>query len=366
MQAESVFDELQQVIEINSHTKNKAGVDRNGEIFSDWLHALGFSMQRHRREHIGDHLHFQSSKAPGPKLLLLGHLDTVFPEKTFVDFKQDENWIYGPGVCDMKGGNHVALSALRNIFKSQGGIKNIDMLLVSDEETGSDDSKKLTASLATQYDACLVFEAAGKNGEVVIGRKGVGTFNIEITGKPAHAGNHYSEGINANLAAAKMIIALTELTDLSKQSTVNVGKMQGGIGANTISPKASLLAEIRYTLTTEKARLLLALDKIITDAQISGVQVNVTGGIQRDVMEPTEQQSALISHIENLIGEPLPTEKRGGVSDANIVSAVGVPTIDGFGPFGDGDHTRDERACKKSFQKRIEQVTKVLAFYNAR
>ena len=364
MHNDAVFDELQQVIEINSHTKNKAGVDRNGEIFTSWMQELGFSTQRHSRDTIGDHLHFQSNKVNGPKLLLLGHLDTVFPENTFVDFKQDQQWVYGPGVCDMKGGNHVALTALRNTYANRGGINNIDMLLVSDEETGSDDSKLLTADLAKQYDACLVFEAAGKNGEVVIGRKGVGTFNIEIIGKPSHAGNHYADGINANLAAAKVLIALTQLTDLEKHSTVNVGKMHGGIGANTISPSAQLIVEIRYILSSEKERMLRALDAILTEAQLSGVQIQLTGGIQRDVMEPNAAQSAFISQIEQLIGETLPTEKRGGVSDANIVSAAGVPTIDGFGPFGDGDHTRNERACKKSFIKRVEQVTKVLSFYN--
>ncbi len=359
-----LFDELKQVIEINSHTKNKLGVDQNGEVFSAWMKELGYLVERHERKNIGDHLHFKAPRVAGPKLLLLGHLDTVFPNKTFTKFSQDEHWIYGPGVCDMKGGNHVALAALRNTYARQNGINNIDMLLVSDEETGSDDSKMLTAQIAKNYDACIVFEAAGKNGEVVIGRKGVGTFSIEITGKPAHAGNHYGDGINANLAAAKMLIALTELTNLTKQSTVNVGKMQGGIGANTISPTANLLVEIRYTESAEKERMLSALDQIICDAQISGVKVNLTGGIQRDVMEPTRSQAEFIKHIEFLIGEALPTEKRGGVSDANIVAAAGVPTLDGFGPFGDGDHTAKERACKTSFKKRIEQVTRILNFYN--
>jgi len=139
------FDELQKIIEINSWTKNKEGVDQNGEIFAYWMQELGYSLSRYPREEIGDHLHLISSHREGKKLLLLGHLDTVFPPDTFEEFKQDDEWIYGPGVCDMKGGNYVALEALRNAYRAYGEIHNIDFLLVSDEETGSDDSKHLSS-----------------------------------------------------------------------------------------------------------------------------------------------------------------------------------------------------------------------------
>jgi glutamate carboxypeptidase len=139
------FSELQSIIEINSWTKNKEGVDRNGEIFAFWMEALDYKLTRYPREEIGDHLHLTSSHREGKKLLLLGHLDTVFPPDTFENFTEDEEWIYGPGVCDMKGGNYVALQALRNAYQKYGEIHNIDFLLVSDEETGSDDSKHLSA-----------------------------------------------------------------------------------------------------------------------------------------------------------------------------------------------------------------------------
>ena len=109
------FDELKKIIEINSWTKNKEGVDKNGEIFAYWLEELGYELTRYPRETIGDHLHFTSKQKDGKKLLLLGHIDTVFPPDTFENFKEDEEWIYGPGVCDMKGGNFVALKALREV-----------------------------------------------------------------------------------------------------------------------------------------------------------------------------------------------------------------------------------------------------------
>ena len=357
------FKELSSIIEINSYTKNKAGVDKHGRVFAEWMENLGYSTHRHTRETIGDHLHFTTPKREGRKVLLLGHLDTVFPENTFEAFSEDQDWIYGPGVCDMKGGNYVALTALRDIHKKYGSIYNIDMLLVSDEETGSDDSKFLTVELAKDYDTCLVFEAAGVDNEVVIARKGVGTIHLDFTGKAAHAGNKYIEGCNANLAAAQTLIALTELTNLKAGTTVNAGKMKGGIGANTISPHAQLAVEFRFTCASERDRVLTAIEHLIDNPGVSGVTVTMSGGIQREVMESTEKQQQLLKEIEQVLGYALPTEKRGGVSDANTASSVGIPTLDGFGPFGDGDHTIHERACKASFEKRINEVTKILSHF---
>ena len=355
------FDELKRHIAINSWTKNKEGVDAYGDMIAYEFERLGMELVRYPREDIGDHLHLVSPKKEGKQLLLLGHLDTVFPPGTFETWKEDDAWIYGPGVCDMKGGNWVALQALRRVNERYGHIANIDMLLVSDEETGSDDSKHLTAELAPEYDYCMVFEAAGVNDEVVVARKGVGTFFVDIEGIAAHAGNHYAKGADANLEAAITLQKLAALTDLEKESTVNVGRIEGGIGANTVSPEAHLTFEIRYTQTTERDRLLAAINAIVAQSYVKGTTSVLRGGIQRDVMEPTAAQQAFIEAIERLCNVTLPTEKRGGVSDANIVAAAGVPTLDGWGPYGDGDHTVHERAKKASFEGRIELVSKIFS-----
>jgi len=327
---------------------------------SQWLTDLGFSHTCYERENIGNHNLYSSPKTEGRKILLLGHNDTVFPQGKFETYSEDEAWVYGPGVCDMKGGNMVALQALRNLYEKNKKIENIDFLLVSDEETGSDDSKKLSSELASNYDYCFVFEAAGENLEVVTGRKGVGTFTIDIEGKASHAGVRYEAGINANLEASHKLIALTALTNLEIGTTVNVGKISGGIGANTISPTAQLLLELRYTKNSERDRLLQSLEKITNTPYVKGTKSTLSGRIQRDVMEENETQKRLITKIEALSGEKLPTEQRGGVSDANIIASKGVTTIDGFGPFGDGDHTLHERALKSSFEQRINLMTQIL------
>lgn len=356
----SYFDDLKTIININSYTKNKVGVDEVSAYMTRWLKDLGFTHKSFERQEIGNHNLYCSVKKEGIKILLLGHNDTVFPQGKFENFSEDETWVYGPGVCDMKGGNMVALQALRNLYEENHTIENIDFLLVSDEESGSDDSKALTSKLAKEYDLCFVFEAAGENLEVVTGRKGVGTFTMEIEGKASHAGVRYAHGINANLEAAYKLIELTKLTNLELGTTVNVGQIEGGIGANTISPSAKLLLELRYTKNSERDRLLKALKEISNHNYVEGTKTVLSGDIQRDVMEPNEAQVTLIKNIEKITNITLKTESRGGVSDANIVASQGVTTLDGFGPFGDGDHTVQERALKSSFDERIALMTDIL------
>ena len=355
--------DLKKVVDVNSFTKNKAGVDKVGLIFDGWLSDLGFSVEVYQRELIGEHRHYTSTKKEGKKLLLLGHIDTVFPEGKFESFSEDETWVYGPGVCDMKGGNIVALEALRQLKADGIEIANVDVLFVSDEETGSDDSKLLTAKLASVYDYCLVYEAAGEHGEVVTGRKGVGTFFVDITGVAKHAGNFYADGVDANLEAAIKLQKLVALTDLSKGTTVNVGKFEGGIGANTISPHAHLTFELRYKTTAERERVLTAINEIVTTSYVTGSTSTLSGGIQRDVMMSSDASFGFVKDIERITGTKLPTEERGGVSDANIVSSCGVITLDGMGPFGDGDHTVHERANKQSFEERIALSKSLIGYF---
>ena len=348
-------NDLKKVVEINSYTKNKEGVNLVGEIFDEWFEALGFETTIYKRDHIGDHRHYKSLYVKNsPKLLLLGHIDTVFPPGKFEYFTEDDEWVYGPGVCDMKGGNIVLLEALRQLTCKDLKIQNIDILFVSDEETGSDDSKYLTVELAREYDYCFVYEAAGVNLELVTGRKGVGTFFMDVEGKAAHAGNHYSDGCDANLELSYKLQSLVALTNLEKGTTVNIGKIEGGIGANTISPHAKMIFELRYKLLKERDRVLKEIESIIQRSFVDGTTSTLGGGIQRDVMQTSALSLELLKKIEIITKHSISYEERGGVSDANIVSSCGVVTLDGFGPYGDGDHTIKERARKSSFISRIE------------
>ena len=356
--------DLESVVKINSYTKNKRGVDRVGLLFDTWLEGLGYTPKIYKRDAIGNHRHYLSSHDKfSKKLLLLGHLDTVFPQGKFEEYRVDKKWVYGAGVCDMKGGNIVLVEALRALKKEGLDIRNIDILFVSDEESGSDDSKHLTAELAKNYDYCFVYEAAGKNMEVVTARKGVGTFFIDIEGKAAHAGNHYSDGYDANLELSYKLQELVKLTDLKKGTTVNVGKIEGGIGANTISPHAHMVFELRYTTIDERQRVLNAVNHIVNTSYVSGTKSKLSGGIQRDVMQQSCESLDLLEDIKRISSQEILHEARGGVSDANIVSSCGVVTLDGFGPYGDGDHTVHERADKQSFVSRIDLSKKLFQYF---
>ena len=273
--------DLEKIVNINSYTQNKDGVDKVGEVFDTWFTSLSYKKTIYERSTIGNHRYYRSNYDKNSKrLLLLGHIDTVFPPQKFENYTESKDWVYGPGVCDMKGGNIVALEALRELLKENIEIKNIDVLLVSDEETGSDDSKYITEKIAKKYDYCFVYEAAGENLEVVTGRKGVGTFFIEIEGKAAHAGNNYMQGIDANLEATYKLQKLVQLTNMEKATTLNVGKIEGGIGANTISPYAKITFELRYKFSNEKKRVLDEIEKIVKKSYIKGTKSTLRGGIQ--------------------------------------------------------------------------------------
>lgn len=358
----SMLKRLKKLVEINSYTANKNGVDAVGRQCESWLKPLGFRSQPFVRQHVGDHLLLTTPRVDGERILLLGHLDTVFAPGTFDSFCQDDLWVYGPGVCDMKGGLIVAIEALEQVFHRHGTLNNIDFLLVSDEETGSDDSKTLTQQLAPDYHYCFVLEAAGQNMELVTARKGVGTFTLEIGGRKSHSGTAIERGIDANREAADKLLSLYALSDAELGTTVNVGKITGGTGANTVSGASSLLFEIRFASHAEKVRLLTGIEQLVATSVIQGTTLQLSGLIQRDVMEETSQQLHLLRRIGQISGQMLAPEHRGGVSDANLTAQMGVLTLDGFGPLGDGDHTLDERAFISSFSSRIDLLVKVINY----
>lgn len=157
--------------------------------------------------------------------------------------------------------------------------------------------------------------------------------------------------------------ALVKLTDLEKGTTVNVGKIEGGIGANTISPHAKMTFELRYKEASERDRVLASIEEIVNHSFVTGTTATLSGGIQRDVMQTSQASLALLEKIKAVTAQEIASEERGGVSDANIVSSCGVVTLDGFGPYGDGDHTVKERALKSSFVSRIEMSRKLFEYF---
>ncbi len=360
------LDLLLSLVEVNSYTGNRDGVNRVGDIVAGFLGGLGFAETRFARERIGDHRLF-TRPGVGRQILFSCHLDTVFPpELGFDRCLVGEEITTGPGVVDMKGGITVLLHTLKMLDALSARPRAaLSVFFAADEETGSEDARDLVEAAARGKDYALVFECGGANGEVVSARKGVGTFRVDIEGKAAHAGNDYLRGVNANLEAAHKLIAIQGLTDLERGTTVNVGRVEGGIGANTISPSASLVVDVRYTAPAEAERVVARLGEIAAASYVPSSRATLSGRIQRPVMVETDATRAFVELVSAASGGVVRAEKRGGVSDANLVAAVGVPTLDGLGPIGGKDHTVEEYMVTQSLFDRIELLAKVLARLDA-
>lgn len=363
---DEVLRTLVELVEINSYTGNPAGVNRVGDHVAGFLRALGFEETRFPRQAIGDHRLFTRG-GTGKKVLFSCHLDTVFPpEMGFDRCHVGEERTTGPGVIDMKGGVVVLLHALKMLEAlGQRPPGAHEVFFASDEETGSEDARELVERQAKGKDYALCFECGGSQGQVVSARKGVGTFRIDVEGKAAHAGNDYLSGVNANLEAARKLIEIQGLTDLPKGTTVNVGQISGGIGANTISPKAQLVIDVRYTVPTEAERVVSVLQAEVRRAFVPGARSVLSGRIQRPVMVETDATRAFVALVREASGGALEAEKRGGVSDANLIAAQGVPTLDGFGPSGAKDHTADEYMVTRTLFERIELLARLLGRLDA-
>ena len=352
---------LKRIVEVNSFTRNPEGVDRVGEIVACFLKELGFDEQRIEMEGLGAQQVF-TRPGNGKKLLFLTHKDTVFPpESGFVDFRVEGDKAFGPGVIDMKGGITVLLCTLKMLRDLDlPGDRDYTLTAVSDEEAGSEDSRAITEDAARGKDYVFGFECGGEGGELASARKGVGTFFIDIEGRAAHAGHSYTQGISANLELAHKTIAVHGLTDLEKGTTLNVGEVRGGIGANTISPSARLVIDLRFEMAGEGKRIKEELAGISETSFVQGTRSVFSGIIQRPVMVETDETRVFLDIIREAAGEEIASESRGGVSDANFTAALGVPTLDGFGPIGGDDHRPSEYMVVDSLFERIVLLAGVL------
>ena len=346
---------------INSHTGNRDGVNCVGEVVAGFLGGLGFEQQRFERQAIGDHRLFTRA-GRGKPILFSCHLDTVFPLSLGFDrCVVGDPVTTGPGVIDMKGGIVVLLHTLKMLEQlGRRPPSSYSIFFSSDEETGSEDARELVERLAPGMAYGLVFECGGAHGEVVSARKGVGTFRIDIEGKAAHAGNDYARGINANIEAAHKLIEIQAATDLGKGTTVNVGQISGGIGANTISPSAQLVIDVRYVVPSEAERIVATLERAAAHEHVPGARSRLSGRIQRPVMVETDATRAFVELVRAASGGQVAAEHRGGVGDANFIAALGVPTLDGFGPVGGKDHTVEEHMVTQSLFDRIELLGRLL------
>jgi glutamate carboxypeptidase len=350
---------LEQLVNIDSGSFHKEGVDKVGTLIRKQFEDLGMNVKIHRESKYGNHLEIMHDHDSQPKIIIIAHMDTVFPvgEVKKRPYKVIGNKAYGPGVSDEKA-SHVAVLYALKALKASGSdaYKNVHIIFNSDEEIGSPTSKAIIKEAAKQKDYSLVVESGRPNDGIVTERKGVGCFVFEVKGKSAHAGVEPESGRSAIEELAHKIIKLQKLNDYERGLSVNVGLIEGGISTNTIPSNATAHVDVRVKNMKQAEEITSKINEIAHEEYVSGTETKLSGKIDRPPMEKVEGTEELL-HIIRSVGEELGMSIRevssGGGSDASYTSTEGVPTVDGMGPLGEFSHSEtNEYVDLSSLSKR--------------
>jgi glutamate carboxypeptidase len=362
---DEIVSTIRELVEIESPSDNKAAVDSVAEAVAHKFSQLGGKLRIHQAKDFGNHLQVDfdvQGKSAAKPVLLLGHYDTVYPLGTLATMpcRAVDNTLTGPGVLDMKSGIALmlhALAALQDWHKEHwhGGLpRPVTVLLVSDEEVGSDSSRALTESLAKKAAVVLVLEPSyGLQGAVKTARKGVGEYLVKVTGKAAHAGLDFQKGVNAIRELAHQIEKISSFTDLKKGLTVSVGIVSGGSRTNVVPAEAAAQIDVRIARLKDAA----GIDKKMRSLRPFNrkCKIEITGGINRPPMERTAGVATLYAQaaaIARELGWKLGEGAVGGGSDGNFTASLGIPTLDGLGAVGDGAHAPHEHILISELPRR--------------
>ena len=350
--------DLERLVNVDCGSYTPAGVNRIADWVAADLAALGAQVDRHRDPsgRYGDTVIGTIRGAPGagPRVLLIGHMDTVFPDGTVAErpFRIDDKGIaHGPGVSDMKGGLLLGLRALAALKALGGGrfddlpFESITFVANPDEEIGSPSSTPHIQALARSTDACFVLEGARASGDFVSARKGIADLRLTIHGRAAHAGVEPEKGRSAILAGAELTRRIHALNGRWPDVTANVDVFQGGIRPNVVADRAELQVDVRAVTAASLDAALAALAELAAQPAVPDVTIEVETMHAWAPMEKLERSGRLADQVRALasrLGFETQDVVTGGASDANTTSGMGVPTIDGLGPIGGLDHAPGE------------------------
>lgn len=377
-QNENILGDLRSHVEMNTGTENITGIDAYRQLMASELEELGFTTKLYSNKsipvlrcaggelHIADHLVATRNGSGANRILLNGHMDTVFPlndpfQKLLIEA---DGTLKGPGVADMKGGIIVMLYALKALANS-GHLEgaSITILLNSDEEIGSLGSRDLVEELARKHDIGFVFESSDYN-KLTRARKGLGQVRLKVTGRESHAGSSHEQGVSANLELAHKIIEIEKLTDYANKVTVNVGVMGGGEKRNTISGCADAYIDLRYPTLVAGEKLIERIKVIAKKPTVSNSLFPSLPNIEswavlhrpaKELNKTVDKTIAQAMGLSKLIGEPIVgTRYSGGGTDGSIMQSVGLPTLDSMGVDGSGGHSSREQTTIKSLMARTK------------
>ncbi|UOQ85781.1 M20 family metallopeptidase [Gracilibacillus salinarum] len=364
---------LEKLVNIDSGSYDKEGVNQVGYLLRDIYQQLGFHVLKVEQSDHGNHFIISKNANPSQAtILILAHMDTVFEKGTAGTrpFKVEGNRAYGPGVIDMKASLVSVIYAVKALLHSQNdACAKVEILLTSDEEIGSPTSRALIEQHAIGKKFALVMEPARKNGAIVSARRGKGQYTLEVIGKAAHSGIEPEKGRSAIEELAYKIIQLYEITDEEEGIHVNVGLIEGGTSVNTVSDHATAQIDVRFRTQEQAQEIKEQMAAIIASTEVDGTKVKLEGDINRPPMEKTEQTEKLLRIIKR-VGDELDLfikdTETGGGSDASFTSALSIPTVDGLGPVGGRAHRESEYLELDSFVPRtllLAHVIKELATY---
>jgi len=364
---QALLELTKRLVEAESPSDLKNAVDECMEMVAAHAKALGGRIKLYRQRAFGNVLEARfgakSRTGAAGRILLLGHLDTVWPLGTLktMPCRLSEGRLWGPGTFDMKAGVAMALTALEMLCEADLLGKEIVLLLNSDEEVSSPVSRPITEKLAIECGAVFVLEPA-QGLACKTARKGTGNWRIDVAGRAAHAGVDFEKGANALVELARAVQTVSGWTDLKRGLTVSVGVAGGGTKLNVVPAEAWAEIDVRIASKVDGPRIerkfasLKAVDKRCT--------LTVTGGINRPPMERLRGTVRLFEKARALaaeLGFALDEAATGGASDGNFTAALGVPTLDGLGAVGEGAHARHESVVVEHLAPRTALLAGLLA-----
>ncbi|MES2032480.1 MAG: M20 family metallopeptidase [Pseudomonadota bacterium] len=346
-QKQPMIDLLRDVVNIDSGSFDKEGVDAVGARFEQHFAEYGIETWREPHDVYGDAVHGLISK-PGSNekpVLLMGHRDTVFPKGEVAKrpFTIKGNLAHGPGVADMKAGVVINVFVAAALKKFDAAPCPIKLLITGDEEIASRSSRPIIEREGRAARAVYNSEPGRPTGNITTGRKGGVFMRFEVFGKAAHSGNNFSVGISAIGELAHKIVQIHALTDMDKGITLNVGLVSGGQSVNTTAPHAEGEIDFRYIELADRATIMSAIEKIIATSTVPGTtaKLHINGEFLPLVQDAAAkamfeayQAAAVDSGLATLTGE-----FAGGCADSGFTASVGTPTLCGLGPVGGNVHT---------------------------
>lgn len=365
---EEMIRELERLVNIDSGSYTKKGVDKIISRYEQIYTGLGFETEIKENHDQGNNLLARRDGELDGNWLFLGHVDTVFSEGTAAKrpFKLDReaDRAYGPGVCDMKSGVVILKTVLETLISSDVELPDLVVLLNGDEEIGSPTSRELIENAGQEATACFVLEPGRENGDLVTARKGVGIYELIVSGRAAHAGNDHEKGISAVEELAHKIHEVHQLTDYQEGITLNVGVIQGGERPNIVADNARAEIDLRIARLEQAGEIENKLKEIAEKEHLPGSKTLLKGGLNRPPMEKS-QESGRIFQIFKDVGKRVGIEPgeaaTGGASDGNFVSGLGVPTLDSLGAVGGGNHSDQEYIEISSLVSRSKMLAGGLA-----